>query len=248
VLVSVLTAAASVPPAVSAEAVEAELRRLIQENLDAIGRGDREVWTRNALEDLVHVDEEGTVRSRAQLLEELRPLPPGLVGRLTVGALQVARHGDTAVATHEDLEHLDYFGQVIESRWRSTDVWLRTPGGWKLAGQQVLALQADPPAARLAREQLCGYEGTYRLTAEITAAVSCTDEGLSVQRSGRPPVVYRPEVADVFFAPGQPRTRRIFERDAAGRITGFVDRREGHDIRWRKDDTPPGATKPGPNR
>jgi hypothetical protein len=38
----------------------------------------------------------------------------------------------------------------------------------------------------------------------------------------------------VFFAAGQPRTRRIFVRDAAGRIVGFVDRREGEDVRWTK--------------
>lgn len=33
----------------------------------------------------------------------------------------------------------------------------------------------------------------------------------------------------MFFAPGKPRTRRIFIRDANGAITGFVDRREGID-------------------
>ena len=30
------------------------------------------------------------------------------------------------------------------------------------------------------------------------------------------------------------RTRRIFQRDSSGAVTGFVDRREGHDIVWRK--------------
>jgi hypothetical protein len=34
--------------------------------------------------------------------------------------------------------------------------------------------------------------------------------------------------------PGQPRTRRIFLRDPAGKIAGFGDRREGEDVRWRK--------------
>ena len=40
---------------------------------------------------------------------------------------------------------------------------------------------------------------------------------------------------DVFFVPGQPRTRRIFTRDAQGRVDGFVDRREGEDIRWTRE-------------
>jgi hypothetical protein len=42
------------------------------------------------------------------------------------------------------------------------------------------------------------------------------------------------EVADVLFAPGSPRTRRIFLRDEQRAITGFVDRREGIDVRWTK--------------
>jgi hypothetical protein len=54
------------------------------------------------------------------------------------------------------------------------------------------------------------------------------------ERTGRASTTYYPETADVFFAPGQPRTRRIFQRDATGAVVGFVDRREGHDITWRK--------------
>ena len=45
---------------------------------------------------------------------------------------------------------------------------------------------------------------------------------------------YLPELAYVFFVVGQPRTRRIFLRDERGQLIGFVDRREGEDVRWRK--------------
>jgi hypothetical protein len=58
--------------------------------------------------------------------------------------------------------------------------------------------------------------------------------GLIAERSGRPPATYLPEVRDVFFVAGQPRSRRIFNRDAAGAVVGFVDRREGEDVRWLK--------------
>jgi hypothetical protein len=36
----------------------------------------------------------------------------------------------------------------------------------------------------------------------------------------------------VLFAPGQPRSRKVFQRDAGGRITGFADRREARDVVW----------------
>jgi hypothetical protein len=38
----------------------------------------------------------------------------------------------------------------------------------------------------------------------------------------------------VFFEPGAPRTRRIFQYDDRGHITAFVDRREARDITWKR--------------
>jgi hypothetical protein len=220
--------AADAPP------VEAELRKLTQENLDAIAPGNVDVWRRNLHDRFTHVDETGAVRDKAQLLAELSPLPKGLVGKLEIAKFQVTLTGDVAVATHEDLEHLDYHGQMLVSRWRSTDTWMRTDAGWKLLAEQTMALLEDPPAVALPAETICSYAGTYRLTAEITETLRCADGKLLGTRTGRPDVPYHAEIADVFFAPGRPRTRRIFQRDAKGAITGFVDRREGIDVRWTK--------------
>jgi hypothetical protein len=47
------------------------------------------------------------------------------------------------------------------------------------------------------------------------------------------------EVHDVLFTPGQPRTRKIFQRDANGKVTGFLDRRGGEDVVWRRDGSNP---------
>ena len=43
------------------------------------------------------------------------------------------------------------------------------------------------------------------------------------------------EVRDVLFVPGQPRIRKIFQRDGKGKITGFVDRRESWDLVWKRE-------------
>lgn len=247
-IATVLLALAIASPAVTAQqpgALETELRRLTQENLDAIAPGDVEVLRRNLHDALIHVDENGIVRNKEEFLAEITPLPPGLEGTLTVDEFRVVQLGDTAIATHEDLERLDYHGQIIESRWRITDTWVRTSSGWRLAAEQILALQGDPPAISISTAALCAYNGTYELTTQITAVVACTDEGLSIERSDRPAAVtYAPEAPDVFFTAGQPRTRRIFQRDETGRITGFVDRREGHDIVWKKAEAPESAREP----
>ena len=83
-------------------------------------------------------------------------------------------------------------------------------------------------------KKLCTYEGVFALTTDVTATVRCSEGALTVERTGRPAAIYRPETEDVFFLAGQPRTRRIFQRDSSGNVTGFVDRREGHDIVWKK--------------
>jgi hypothetical protein len=70
------------------------------------------------------------------------------------------------------------------------------------------------------------------MTAEIVTKLTCTQDGFTAERTGRPSTQYLAEVPDVFFAAGQPRTRRIFLRDSHGKVVGFVDRREGEDIRW----------------
>ena len=218
----------------ASRAVEGDLRQRTQELLDAVAPGNADVWRRLLHDRMIHIDENGVVRTKEQLLAEFQPLPPGLDGTLRVASFDLRVHGDVAVATHEDREELIYFGQKILSRFRTTDTWLQTPAGWQLIAAQVLAVPADPPAISLDAKTLCAYEGAFALTPDVTATVRCRAGELTVERAGRAPAIYRPETAEVFFSPGQPRTRRIFQRDATGAVIGFVDRREGHDIVWRK--------------
>lgn len=232
VLLAFIVPHAHARPATAEE--EAELRRMTQELLDAVAPGHVEVWQRYLHERMTHVDETDTVRNKAELLGTLQPLPKGLVGSIAIDSFKAEVEGDVAFVTHEDQEHLDYFGQALHSRFRSTDTWLRTADGWRLFGEHTMAVLRDPPSMALSQKQLCEYNGSYSLTADIVANVRCAQDGLTVERTGRPAAKYLAESPDVFFAPGQPRTRRIFVRDAAGKIVGFVDRREGEDVRWTK--------------
>jgi hypothetical protein len=216
-------------------AVAAELRSNTQQLLDAVAPGNAAVWDHYLAPDLLHVDENGAIQSKAELLRDLTPLPPGLTGSLRIDSFRVTLHGDTAIVAHEDQEQLDYYGQPLHTRFRNLDVWRRNSVGWILIGQQTTAVLHDPPAVALSQAELCAYSGRYRLTDTIVATIVCEANGLVVTREGRAPSHYLAEARDIFFAPGQPRSRRIFRRDAAGQITGFADRREGEDIVWRRE-------------
>jgi Domain of unknown function (DUF4440) len=218
----------------TASAVATELRHSTQALLDAIAPGDVAVWDRLLDDNFIQVDENDVVRNKSELLKALQPLGPGLEGHLTIDDFRVTEHGDAAVVTHEDDEYLNYHGQVLRSRFRMTDTWIHSPGGWKQLASQVLAVLQDPPAQPLAAKVLCGYSGTYELTADIKGTIRCAKDEMLFERPGRPARHFRAEILDVFFEPGEPRTRRIFVRNAQGQITGFVDRREARDILWRR--------------
>ncbi len=227
-----ILAASSVVQAGEPSAAETELRKITQEMLDAIAPGNAEVWRRYLHERAILVDENGTVRTKAEMLKEFSPLPPGLVGNLELATFRIETYGDVAVLAYEAQEHLDYHGQILQSRYRINDTWLKTGQTWQLLAEQVAAVLKDPPSINLTQQQLCEYNGSYAMTVEIVTELKCTQDGFTAERTGRPSTQYLAEVPDVFFVAGQPRTRRIFLRDSQGKVVGFVDRREGEDVRW----------------
>jgi len=212
--------------------VEAVLRTQTQALLDAVAAGDTAVWDRYLDPQIVYLSEAGEVETKAQLLDELKPLPAGITGHIAISRFDVRPFGDTAVVVHVDEESENYFGHELHAQYMNTATWRLGAGGWKLIAQQLLATLVDPPAIALPAAQLDDYAGSYRLTDEIHYAIRRDGDHLVGERTGRPPQALRVEARDVVFVPGQPRSRKVFQRDAAGRITGFADRREGRDIVW----------------
>jgi ketosteroid isomerase-like protein len=221
------TSATSAPP----ESSQAILRRQTQALLDAVTAGDRAVWDRYLDPQVVYLSEAGEVQTKAALLDELHPMPPGISGNLAISRFDAVVHGDTAVVVHVDDESESYFGHQLHAQYLSTATWRRGPDGWKLISQQVLASPIDPPAIA-APADVADYLGSYQLTDQISYAIRRDGDQLVGERTGRKPQPLRVEARDVWFVPGQPRSRKVFQRDAAGRITGFADRREGRDIVW----------------
>lgn len=232
------TMVAAAMPTQPAPEVSAQLQRMTQELYDAVAPGRTDVWRRYLDEAVLYVDENGAVLTKSELLSQLRPLPTGLVGRIDVVNMKVGLHGDTAVTVHDADEHLDYHGQNVHTVFRSSMTWKRAAQAWRVVQVQVVAVLEDPPAISLDPERLCAYAGSYRLTPEIRTRVHCDGGALVFERDGRPAARYAAEAPDVFFTSGQPRSRKVFLRDAKGAITGFADRREGHDIVWTKEPEP----------
>lgn len=205
----------------------------MQELADAVAPGNAAVWDKYLDATAIYAEEDDSWKGKAGMLKEIKPLPKGLGGTIRIDLLSFHEDGNVAVALFRQNETERYFGQTIHARYLTNTTWKKRADGWKLIAAQVLAEKTDPPAIALPAGQLAQYAGTYRLKdSEPTCTLALQDGKLIGVRNGRKPVAWDAEAPDVFFVKGDSRIRKIFQRDASGKITGFVERRESWDIDW----------------
>jgi hypothetical protein len=232
IVTSACLLAAIASPLQAAESTAATLKRSTQALLDAVAPGERAVWEHYSDPAFTYVTEDNEVKTRAQVLEDLKPLPPGSTGWILVEEFRCRDFGTFAVTTYVMNEHETVEGHELRARYRGSDTWRRTAGGWRLVAAQVYAIPQDPPRADVPAGRLADYEGLYGLSPATRQTIRSEGDHLVVERAGRQPQLLLPESGDVFFSPGRPRTRRIFMRAPDGRVSGFTDRREGTDLMW----------------
>jgi len=210
------------------------LRKKDQALLDAIAPGDRKVWDAALASDAVYVDENGVTLDRVEFLKQLEPLPPGASGNLRIDTYSARVSGDLATVIHTDNEEENYHGQMLKARYLMTETWRLDNGEWKLHMVHAYAVLKDPPAVTLSAKEMREYEGTYSGGKDLQYVIQWDGKQLLGGRPGRSLTPLLVEVRDVLFVAGQPRTRKIFRRGEEGSVTGFVDRREGEDLKWER--------------
>ena len=221
------------PQSTSNDQITAALRAKDQALLDAIAPGDAKVWDAALAPDAVYVDENGQTIERADFIKQITPLPAGASGTIKISSYSAKILGDTAAVIHTDDEEENYHGQMLHAQYLTTETWAKSADDWKLLQVHTYAVMHDPPAVKLSTQELDQYAGTYT-AGDLTYTIARDGNHLTGTRSGRPLATLEAELRDVFFIAGQPRTRKIFQRDGEGKITGFVDRREGIDLVWMK--------------
>jgi hypothetical protein len=211
----------------------------MQDMADALVAGDRAVWDKYLDASVIYAEEDDSYKGKAETLEELKPLPKGLGGTIKIELLSYHEEGDVAVGLFRQNETEHYFGQTIYAKYLTNTTWRKRADGWKMIAGQVLAERTDPAGIKLPASQLAQYVGTYRLkNSEPSFTLTLADGQLMGTRNGRKPAQWNAEAPDVFFIAGDPRIRKIFQRDASGRVSGFVERRESWDIVWVKTGAP----------
>jgi hypothetical protein len=236
-LIAAILAGAS-PAAQNPDALAAALRTKDQALLDAIATGHKDIWERTLTPDAVYIDENGAVMDRGAYLASLVPLPRGASGHLTIVDYRLHRFGDTALVVHWDDEREDYHGVPLHADYLMSETWLRMDNDWRLAMVHAYVVAVDPPSVPLPPGTLESYAGNYKAGEDLTYSIQRQGDHLVAGRTGGAMRPLLAEAPDLLFTPGQPRLKRLFQRDAGGRVVGFIDRREGEDIVWRKAPAP----------
>ena len=211
----------------SDDALVRQLHDADQALLIAVHNGGRAIWESWTTPDFAYV-EEGDVQERDAFLKGLEP--DGSAG-LRIVDYRVEKVGDTAIVTHRDDVPGATLGTRPHQQYLMTETWQRLDGRWKLRLVHVDAIRTDPPAVTLTADQMAAVTGVYR-RGDSTFVVRRDGDRLIGTRDGRPEVALEAETRDVFFVAGDNRSRRIFQRDAQGRVTGFVRRDENSDALW----------------
>lgn len=212
-------------------AVLAELTRITKELEDSIGRGDRSVFDRYGIPEMMFINRDGKVYTKAELLADIHPPSAGYKLSFDVADPKVLLHGDTAVYTFRTVEYLRIFGQKMDTEYRSTNVFVHRGGAWRLSLFTYFEIPIDPQVARVDPEDLDKLVGSYEIAPGQVTRIYRDGGRLMSQRGDRPAVELYPIDATRFFRRGV-EGETFFEKGADGKVKAMVLRRNWIDLRY----------------
>jgi ketosteroid isomerase-like protein len=184
---------------------------------------------------VVFFNEGGDRASKADMAASVpAERPSGIATKMAIEDWQCEVHGDVAVASFIDNQDQNFHGQPFHARYRSVETWMREKGGWRMIASETIALVDDPKAVSLPPSTLQEYVGNYEAAPGVDFTFAMVGGQLVASANGGPSTPQMAEVRDVLFTPGRSRAKKVFERDSSGQVTGFLLRREGHDIRFER--------------
>ncbi len=227
--------AAQASPAANDDALSALLKRQTQEFSNAGQKGDAATIDRLLDPDVVFTNETGGIATKKDMVDGASPPPPGAPAReIEVTNWALRAQGDVATATFIDQLTQHFGAKTLVLRFQSTETWARRPGGWKMIASHTMNVQVPPPAVMLPAAELDAYVGVYQVDPSYVVTIVRGTSGLMASANGGAQVPLKAEIKDVLFTDVSPNVRKLIQRDAAGHVTGYINRRDGVDLVFRK--------------
>jgi ketosteroid isomerase-like protein len=213
-----------------AEDVAKLIERQSQEFSDASASGDAATIAKYLDEHVIFMNETGEISDKKGIVDGTQPTPKNIQRKLTQSDFKVEVHGDVAVTSFTDNLDQQLYGQTLKIKYLSTEVWKKEGAAWKMISSQTMTKPDDPRTVTLPAAALDEYVGTYEATPAFKMRIAREGDGLvGITNDGKPYPI-KAELRDVLVTPGQPTLRRIIQRDANGKVSGLISRRDGHDF------------------
>jgi hypothetical protein len=214
--------------------VEQELKNIAQQLLDAVGKGDKSVWEKYLADDVIYTDENWRILTKKQLVDSLAPFPKGYSGSIRIDNFQTRINGDMAVLSYRALEEEYIFGQKLTPVYMVTDTYIKRDERWQLIASHISVAPSERKSVAINPKHYESIVGTYELTPGVTYTIILEGGKLIGQRTGRAKEELLPADENTWFPKGTTRGEKVFVRDANGRVTKMLDRRENNDLVWNR--------------
>jgi ketosteroid isomerase-like protein len=202
----------------AADAVQQEIPHVLQQRLDALGRGDLDAYSKFLTEGYVFVDDDSQRMDKAARVKSLRAGH----GHPRETEIVVHPYGDAAVATYHQSVIEDAFGSTVHSELEVTETYVREKGRWLLAAQQATPIPwANHPPTKVDPARYDEYVGNYQITPDRIMTVTREGDRLYEKWPNESKVEDVPLSETAFIQKGEASVG-TFERDSTGKVVRFV--------------------------
>lgn len=186
----------------------------------AVARGDSVALRPWLAEDLAWTGAGGDA-TRAQVLAVLGR-PQAVTPHYEVDSVRVQHLGDVALVGYRRVDRRVLGGYESTAHWRALDVFARRAGRWQLVRHTQSWLAAPVTAVAMDSAALQPFVGRYAVAPGYVDDVHWERGRLVATITGFPPGAPLVPVSATVFSPDGTGALIAFERDAAGRVIGYV--------------------------
>ncbi len=228
-------ARAAAQAAQAAQPLNTQLHTLLTTEYAAIASADTAVVRTRLADDLVWVVvNDGSTVGKSQLIAAVAhvqtPIP-----RFEIDSLRVTLIAGAAVAEYRRTDHRDLDAYRTQTTSRVLDVFRRQNKSWVLARHTQTWIVSSPAPVTVDSAQLDAFVGRYEIGPGYIDNVHWEGGHLVAQSTVESAGATLVPVSSTAFSPNGVAPMIVFERDAAGRVTGYVQQiPDGRVIRARR--------------
>lgn len=133
--------------------VQQQLIKLEQEWANAYVTRDIQTLNRVMADDHIYTDQDGTLLTKAQDLEEVKT-GVFVATSFVSDDIKVRVYGDAAVVTGRNTIKAQYKGKDASGQWRWTDTWIKRGGVWQCVATHSSKIAAPPTDETAIRQEV----------------------------------------------------------------------------------------------